>query len=235
MSLRSANLVPVLALAALALSPCARSQSAASASQAASLPAPVAQPAPLTQAEAPVYAVGEQWSFKYENALEPAKNSTYTQTVTQADGNHAEINSGATILDASGNVVKSGTATYEPSDGKLRFPLRVGDSWSSAYTYTTGSWEAIGQRQTKVVGAERVETPAGAFEAIRIEQMVAWSAGGGNRGQGTTRETDWYAPAVGRIVKADFVDQATHSSPTTTHVELTDFKPAAAPSRPSPQ
>ncbi|MGF6242781.1 hypothetical protein P3T42_004541 [Paraburkholderia sp. GAS38] len=196
---------------------------AASAVSPASFPAPVAQPAPLTQADAPAYVTGETWTFQYRNDLEPAKNSTYTQTVARVEDGRAIVNGGATILDANGNIVKLGTASYEPSDGKLRFPLRVGDEWTSSYAYHSGSWEAIGQRQTKVVGVERVDTAAGSFEALRVEQLVSWSAGGGNKGGGRTSETDWYAPSVGRIVKADFSDKAAGVAPTSTHVELVKF------------
>lgn len=223
-----------LALAASALSPLA---AVAQTQTAASLPAPVAQPAPPARADAPAFAVGEAWTFAYANALEPSKNATYTQTVSSvaADGSPT-LNGGALALDASGNLVKTATGSYQPSDGKLQFPLFVGKSWSASYVYRTGSWAASGDRQAKVVGVERVETPAGAFDAFEIEQTVSWSGTEGNRGHGITRETDWYAPAVGRIVKMDFVDQAAHAAPTTTHVDLVGFKPApAAPARPASQ
>ncbi|VBU66030.1 TapB family protein [Burkholderia pseudomallei] len=221
-----------LALAASALSPFA-----AVAQTGASLPAPVAQPAPPARVDAPAFAVGETWTFAYANALEPSKNATYTQTVSSvaADGSPT-LNGGALALDASGNLVKTATGSYQPSDGKLQFPLFVGKSWSASYVYRTGSWAASGDRQAKVVGVERVETPAGAFDAFKVEQVVSWSGIAGNRGQGITRETDWYAPAVGRIARMDFVDQPTHGAPTTTHVELVGFKPApTAPARPASQ
>lgn len=196
---------------------------AASAASAASLPAPVSPPTPLLQADAPAFVVGEKWTFKFENDLEPSKNSTYAQTVSNVESGRAIINNGSAILDANANLVKLGSASYAPSDGKLRFPLRVGDSWASSYAYRTGTWEALGERQTTVVGVERIDTPAGSFDAFKLEQVVSWSAGGGNKREGRTRETDWFAPAVGRIVKADFVDQATRAVPTTTHVELVEF------------
>lgn len=232
MNSETAKRLASLALAASALSPVA-----ALAQTTASLPAPVAQPAPLARANAPKFAIGESWTFAYANALEPSKNATYAQTVSSvaADGS-AILNGGALALDASGNLVKAATGTYQPSDGKLQFPLFVGKSWSASYIYRTGSWAASGERQAKVVGVERVETPAGAFDAFKVEQTVSWSGTEGNRGQGVTRETDWYAPAVGRFVRMDFVDQAAHAAPTTTHVELVGFKPASAASaRPASQ
>jgi len=197
--------------------------SAALAASAASLPAPVAAQVPSAQADAPVFTAGEAWTFQYKNDLEPSKNSTYTQTVGRVEDGRAIVNGGATILDANSNIVKLGSASYEPSDGKLRFPLRVGDSWSSSYAYRSGSWKAIGDRHTTVVGVERIETAAGVFDAFRVEQVVSWSATDIRQRDGRTRETDWYAPSVGRIVKLDFSDQESNFAPTSTHVELIKF------------
>jgi len=197
--------------------------SAALAASAASLPAPVAAQVPSAQADAPVFTAGEAWTFQYKNDLEPSKNSTYTQTVGRVEDGRAIVNGGATILDANSNIVKLGSASYEPSDVKLRFPLRVGDSWSSSYAYRSGSWKAIGDRHTTVVGVERIETAAGVFDAFRVEQVVSWSATDIRQRDGRTRETDWYAPSVGRIVKLDFSDQESNFAPTSTHVELIKF------------
>lgn len=226
----SANQV-ARALAVAALLPFAAPT--ASAADGASLPAPVAQPTPsapaLPQADAPAFAVGEAWTFAYKNALEPAKDDTYTQTVSgvAADGS-ATLNGGAVALDPSGNLVKTATSSYTPSDCKLRFPLFIGAAWSASYVYRSGAWVSSVDRQAKVVAIERVETRAGVFDAFKIEQAASWSGAQGNRGYGVTRETDWYAPVVGRVVKTDYIDRPTHGAPTVTHVVLIGFKPASA-------
>ena len=206
---------------------------AANAADAASLPVPVAQPAPsvpaLTQADAPAFTIGEAWTFDYKNEVEPQHNSTFTQTVTAIDANsRVRLNGGSIIMDASGNLVSTGGGNYEPSDEKLRFPLSVGKSWSASYVFNRGGWSARGDREAKVVGVERIETPAGAFDAFRVEQTVAWSGAAGNGGHGTTHETDWYVPAVGRVVKFDYTDRPTKGAPTVTHVVLVSFKPGLA-------
>lgn len=224
MTAQIATRVAALALAASALSPVA-----APAQTAASLPAPVAQPVPLTRADAPAFAVGEQWTFDYKNELESQRDGTFTQTVTKIDDNgRVQLNGGAIIMDASGNLVSTGGGNYEPSDEKLRFPLSVGKSWSASYVFNRGGWSARGDREAKVVGVERIETPAGAFDAFRVEQTVAWSGAAGNGGHGTTHETDWYVPAVGRVVKFDYTDRPTKGAPTVTHVVLVSFKPGLA-------
>lgn len=204
--------------------------STASATDAARLPAPVAQPAPaLAQADAPVFAVGEAWTFDYKNEVEPQHNSTFTQRVTAIEGNgRVQLNGGSIIMDVSGNLVSTGGGTYTPSDEKLRFPLAVGKSWSASYAFNRGGWSARGVRDAKVVGVERIDTLAGAFDTFRVEQVVVWDGTAGNGGHGTTHEVDWYAPAVGRVIKFDYTDRPTKGAPTVTHIELVGFKSSPA-------
>ena len=191
-----------------------------------------ADPAPLTQAQAPVFSVGERWEFSFENALEPQKNEHYSQTVASVDGGQAALTvndrkAASVLLDANGNLVKTASGSYEPSDGKLQFPLSVGKRWSLSYVYRTGTWTSQVDRTAKVVGVERIHTAAGDFDTFRIEQATSWSGASGNGGYGGSRETEWYAPAVGRIVRMDYEDQSPRQAPTTTHVEMTSFRPAA--------
>jgi len=188
-------------------------------------------PMPLAEAQAPTFAVGEQWEFSYTNALEPQKNERYTQTVVSVDGGQAALavnggKSASVLLDANGNLVKTASGSYEPSDGKLQFPLSVGKRWSMSYVYRTGTWTSQVDRTAKVVGVERVQTPAGDFDAFRIEQSTSWSGSSGNGGYGGTTETEWYSPAVGRVIRMDYEDQTPRRAPTTTHVELVRWQPA---------
>jgi hypothetical protein len=122
-----------------------------------------ADPAPLTQAQAPVFSVGERWEFSFENALEPQKNEHYSQTVASVDGGQAALavndsKTASVLLDANGNLVKTASGSYEPSDGKLQFPLSVGKRWSLSYVYRTGTWTSQVDRTAKVVGVERIHT-----------------------------------------------------------------------------
>jgi len=188
--------------------------------------------APLTEAQAPTFSIGERWEFSYENALEPQKNERYSQTVASVDGGHAALatndrKTASVLLDANGNLVKTASGSYEPSDVKLQFPLSVGKRWSLSYVYRSGTWTSQVDRTAKVVGVERIHTAAGDFDTFRIEQATSWSGASGNGGYGGSRETEWYAPAVGRIVRLDYEDQSPRQATTTTHVELTGFLPAA--------
>jgi hypothetical protein len=225
MSQRLSTTLLAFAVATLPAAFGARAQATAlpAAASLAELPAPVAQPGLPTQADAPVFVVGERWTWQYVNELDPTKNATFTQTVSRVENGRAFLNNGVNVLDANGNNVKTALGTFEPSDGKLKFPMSVGASWSSTSVYRTGSWASHVERKAKVVGVEQVQTPAGAFAAFKIEIEAGWSGTEGNRGEGFSRETDWYAPAIGRIVKADYFDRPSHGAPTTTHTTLAGY------------
>jgi hypothetical protein len=188
-------------------------------------------PMPLAQAQAPAFAVGEEWEFAYTNVLEPRRNNNFTQRVVSVAGGQTVLavgdgRAGPTVLDASGNIMSAGGGAYEPSDGRLQFPLAVGKAWSISYVYKSGSWISHCDREAKVIGVERIDTPAGPLDAFKIEQKTSWSGNDQYGGHGVTHETDWYAPAVGRIARLDYQDIPVKGPATTTHVELARWRPA---------
>jgi hypothetical protein len=202
---------------------------AASAALGASLPAPV--PATPSEAQAPTFAVGEEWEFEFTNALDSAQNSRYTQKVASVANGQTSLvfgggRSGLAILNESANIVRSGSASYSPSDQKLSFPLSVGKTWSASYVYVNGAWKTQCDRDAKVVAVERVETEAGQFDAFKIEEKTLWQSNDLYGGRGVSRETDWYAPTVGRIVRQEFQDLPTKGPAVTTRLQLTRHVPA---------
>lgn len=90
-------------------------------------------------------------------------------------------------------VSKDGVAIYSGVDGKkydpphvlLKLPAREGTRWE--YKFPTGR---ITYTYT-VRGVERVEVPAGVFEAVRVDAE--------GRGEGTNNYTTWYAPGIGEV------------------------------------
>ena len=77
----------------------------------------------------------------------------------------------------------------EPCIGVFKWPLRIGEKWSSEYTlrdYSRGVHLNPSKIEVNVRTYEKVTVPAGTFDALRIQ------AG---------EETFWYAPSIGWIVK----------------------------------
>lgn len=82
----------------------------------------------------------------------------------------------------------------EPCLQIFKWPLRIGEKWNSEYTfrdysdYSHGVQIHTSRVDVNVRTYEEVSVPAGAFKALRIQ------AG---------RETFWYAPSLGWIVKEE--------------------------------
>ena len=116
------------------------------------------------------------------------------------------------ILDGSSNIVRSGSASYSPSDQKLSFPLSVGKTWSASYVYSNGNWKTQCDRDAE--SWSRLNAywrDRGNWRVRRVQDQKKRRFGKANDlygGRGVSRETDWYAPAVGRIVKQEYQDSA---------------------------
>jgi hypothetical protein len=94
---------------------------------------------------------------------------------------------------------------YSPAKREYSFPLEVGKTWETKY-----SWSTLDQRgeitysgAVKVLGWESITVPAGTFQALRLESEVWWRIGGDGR-TGKDLTTYWYVPEVKRFVKSHF-------------------------------
>ena len=85
------------------------------------------------------------------------------------------------------------------------FPLDSGKSWSLRVNATN---PATGRRASvrvdgEVMGTERVTVPAGAFDTIKVKRRIYAGDWEGPRSETNITETDWYAPALGRVVRSE--------------------------------
>lgn len=85
------------------------------------------------------------------------------------------------------------------------FPLEPGKSWSVRVTALN---PANGQRNSvrvdgEVLGTERIVTPAGSFDTIKVRRRVYAGDWEAFRFETNIVETDWYAPALGRPAKSE--------------------------------
>ena len=123
-------------------------------------------------------------------------------------------------------TVKSGNSgsQYEPAIPQLQQPLKVGASWDGTFQVqaASGGRSRLKMEYT-IAGQEKVRTPAGDFDAFRIESKgylsgVSWQGGFG------IQQKYWYAPAIDRIVRIEYKEQRTMGADTIS--ELKQFKPA---------
>jgi len=104
-----------------------------------------------------------------------------------------------------------GKVAFDPARPMLELPLKPGVTWT---------WNGVARTNVRVAETnevfpkERVQTPAGRFEAVKIVTHI-------EQGGAQATKTSWYAPGVG------LVRQTTDSSGVTSSTELVDysFKP----------
>lgn len=177
------------------------------------------------EAAPPAYKVGDKWSYAYVDELTPANNAVTDQTVVQISPDHTILTSRNAAgrefeveLDANGNLVHAGDYAPTPNDGRLKFPMSVGSTWTAEYDLGPIHFK----QDNKVTALENIQTKAGTFQAYRIESSGEFAATGW-RNAGHVEQTSWYAPAAKRIVKNDWYSKAGGKStpPKTTHVEVT--------------
>jgi hypothetical protein len=88
-------------------------------------------------------------------------------------------------------------------------------------------------RYVRVGGWEKVSTPAGTFDAIKLGVVMHLDDGEFWRGATTCTYSVWYAPAVRNVVReernADYVEKSEGDSIRTQHalLQLSDFTPGS--------
>lgn len=94
------------------------------------------------------------------------------------------------------------TQTHSNTDLRLlSFPLSVGKTWTFKTDWKNKVANSSGNESAdvKVAAFEKVRTPAGEFDAFRIESVGFWENNRGRRGR--LARTLWFAPSVRTVVK----------------------------------
>ena len=102
-------------------------------------------------------------------------------------------------------LTNGSTYTFTPPYQAYAFPLAAGRSWEGRTTsrdLATGRDFDVRYSAT-VVGWERVTVPAGTFDALVVERAVFDGFWDYTRKQSEIREREWYAPAIGRVVRKE--------------------------------
>lgn len=106
-------------------------------------------------------------------------------------------------IESHGRQVDYDFATAYPA---YVFPLDPGKSWSVRVKASVAG-VTRGQRNVRVdgrvLGAERIHVPAGEFDAIKIRRLVYPGDAGNFLSETRIIEFDWYAPALGRVVRTE--------------------------------
>lgn len=108
--------------------------------------------------------------------------------------------------------------------GSFKFPM--GEDYRHAFKglpWTNGDGRFDAECEGK--GLETVQTPAGPFEAFKVQCKGTWTRVFNGNAQGRYEETAWYAPSVKRPVRHEFNTWRANGQPDTKNLsELVEFK-----------
>ncbi len=158
---------------------------------------PATKPAPVVNA--PIYKNGDWWKVKIERKGEagwscPYDYSDYLLEIQEGEPklygingtNKEEFDCPRVEDEILGKITR-----------KLKFPLRVGNSWNHRF-HTSGikldRWVYI---KYKVLGWEKVHTTKGVFEAFKVSSYATAQS---QKAYRTTTETYYYSPKVKAII-----------------------------------
>lgn len=205
--------------------------------------------APL--AEAPKLEVGTRWVYRGQDGFRTPDAFQETIEVTAVGPAGAEVT--VTRRGSSGDFVRretwaapglvlagtlTGNETYRFSTPleRYRFPLYTGETWNQwidSYNETARKAERI-NHYVRVGRWEKVSTPAGVIDAIRLRVLTQLGDEEFWRYQTMCNYAIWYAPAVGAAVReekdCEYLEKAGQDSRTpvrTQHatVELIAYTP----------
>ena len=218
-----------------------------------------AGPASLSQtragpaADAPQYKVGDRWVYRVRDGFRIPIVWEETHTVTSIGADGITVAVAMRGPQVNGDRVEKWPAAGRVSQGVLldietrrfrepllryRFPLESGSTWNQFVDNFNELSMREGRinRHVRVGGHEQVTTPAGTFDAIRLnivmrlddEEFWRWPTDG--------THTVWYAPAakasVREVKRADYLEKGGGTSvgrlrTQNTLVELMSFTPGA--------
>lgn len=170
----------------------------------------------LTLAEKPSIKVGQVAVYVTEERADK-RTSEDTQTVVSVEGDVVRIKSvnlnrspveRETLSTTEWNAMVSSVSgsKFVPHTGILQFPLSIGKTWQAKLETTTTTGARLrSDLETKVVGVEKVDVPAGSFDTFKIEQ-AGWINGVTFAGSLRMQQLTWYAPSIGRVVKSEYKD-----------------------------
>jgi len=151
----------------------------------------------------PEMKIGDRWKMERKDGFTKVVQFTEEITVVSvaADKTAITLDGQPSAMTPDLSILENARFQYEQPYDLLKFPLESGKEWSfkpkwknkqSGQTFS-GTFDA------EVKGFEKIQTPAGEFDAIKIEAKgyLAWSV----------RITYWYAPKAKAIVRMIWQDR----------------------------
>ena len=154
------------------------------------------------------YTVGDRWRYQLVDKFKAEVVANYAWQVDRIEPNgDVVLNKGAAVWAPEGflkftrNAERTrnyaGFTQYPPT---LKAGAKTDLRYEIASKFTDGhSFKEISSGTMTVKGQERVRTPAGEFDAWKVETETFWQIQGANSG-GRYLQTSWYVPELRRYV-----------------------------------
>jgi hypothetical protein len=180
-------------------------------------PAPATPSAPATARPAPAsnsfgYTVGDRWRYQKVDKFKGEVVDNFALQVDRIENNgDLTINRGGAVWSANGEVKFSRDAEKRERvfKGYQQYPAIFQIGAKTSFDYQIDSkfldgrkWKEISNATMVVKGQEKVKTPAGEFDAWRVELEVFWRIEGSDS-RGRYIQTSWYVPQLRRYVAWD--------------------------------
>jgi hypothetical protein len=178
--------------------------------------------------------VGDRWVFERRDELANLPKDTYTRIVTAVSkkeiftafyirGNSAKT---VMIFDHGWGLIDNTTAKFKPDNGQgIRLPLAIGKFWRSEYDEKNNNTGANlhGSTISKVTAQESLTTPAGTFDAFKIEMQIRVFPPSDPAKLWEYQIVRWYAPQINHWVRDTYVAKFDKRVRDSTSDELVDF------------
>jgi hypothetical protein len=116
-----------------------------------------------------------------------------------------------TYVGTGGNTV---TCTFTPHGPGPDWPLRVGATWQTTYTFACDSGTPVTYSQTGTVAdVEQVTVPAGTYTALKLQSTLAWTDANGTARTQTI--SNWRDVATSMTVKQEVAIAVSGTPPAT--------------------
>lgn len=185
----------------------------------ATTPLPLVPPAGISaQVAPPTMRVGDRWTYASRDGYTGLSQGRIDYRVASVQGDEVTVEVQHDGRQSTERYTRDGnwrerpmtnlqTFRYEPAYAALPFPLEAGKTWQA---FTTATDPATGHTNRvridgKVIGWDKVKVPAGEFDAIVVQRRVYAGNADTFRSEEQISEADWYAPAIGAIVKRSAV------------------------------
>jgi hypothetical protein len=189
------------------------------------------------QPDNPVH-VGDHWTYAPKDEITGLLEQTYTHTVTEISANRIVVGASAPgrsatrsiIFDRDWNRLEGRGLRFIPHNG-LGFPapLVVSKEWQIDHetrnTQTGSAWKH--SVSSKCVAQEAVTTPAGTFDAFKVETRAHEISAADPTKFWDYEYVRWYAPEINRWVRWNSVGKDRNRLRSKRSEELIEFGRAA--------